>query len=254
MKRNNLTNFFIGLSGLAVIIAAWELASRLAGAKALVPPPSTVLNSILENKDLFIENTQATLVVAVLSFILAISAAFLVASAIALSSKANKALSPVVIASQAFPLVTIAPFLVYLFGPGNGFIIFFAAYITWFPAVIPFIHGLTRISPDRLALFQSAGASRWQIYKYLRLPSAVPYLLAGLRAAAALAFINAVVAEYSGATAGIGSIIILNTAGVVEQPPEILVGLALVSAVIGLAIAGIVYGTSKWKLKRYLEA
>lgn len=253
MRHNTLSNFFMAFSGLSIILIIWEFISRLVGANALVPPPTAVLSSVIENKDLFTENVQATLAVAIISFICAVSVAFLVASAIALSTKADRALSPVVIASQAFPIVTVAPFLIYLFGPGNGFIIFFAAYITWFPAVIPFIHGLTRVDPDRLAIFQSAGASRWQIYKYLRLPSAVPYLLAGIRAAAALAFINAIVAEYSGATAGIGSIIILNTAGVVEQPPEILVGLALVSAAIGLGIAATVYSFSKWRLRRYLE-
>lgn len=234
------------------VILFWELSTRLAGSGSLIPTFSSTVATIIENKSLFIDNTVATLVVAIISFVLAVVAAFIVASAIALSPLADKALSPIVIASQAFPIVTIAPFLLYIFGGGNIFIIFFAAYITWFPAVIAFIHGLTRVDPDKLALFQSADATRWQIYKLLRLPSAGPYLVTGLRAAAAFAFINAIVGEYSGATTGLGSIIILNTAGVVKQTPEVLVGIALVSAVIGLTFTWIVYTLSKWRLKRYI--
>lgn len=252
MKRKTVANLIFACSGLVLVLAIWEMASRLAGADALVPPPSAVFQAIIDNKEFFIENTGATLVVAIISFIGALVAAFTVASAIALSTKANKALSPLVIASQAFPIVTITPFLIAVLGGGNAYIIFFAGYITWFPAVIAFIHGLTKVNPDRLALFQTAGASRWQIYRHLRLPSAARYIVTGVRASAALAFVDAVVAEYGGASVGIGSVIILNTAGVVEQTPEVLVGFAVVSAAIGLIITFVAYGIAKRAMRRYL--
>jgi len=252
MKKKTLTNILFACSGLAVVLAVWEIAARAAGADTLVPSPSAVFGAIVDNWAFIWENARATLFIAIVSLILALIAAFVTASLIALSTKANKALSPIVIASQAFPIITIAPFLIAVFGGGNGFIIFFAAYITWFPAVISFIHGLTRVDPDRLALFQTAGATRWQVYRHLRLPSAARYIVAGIRAAAALAFVDAVVAEYGGATVGIGSVIILNTAGVVPQPPEILVGLAVVCAIIGLTITFVAYGLARRVMRPWL--
>lgn len=252
MKNKALTNILFACSGLVVVLAAWEIASRVAGANAAVPAPSVVFGAIADNWAFIWENTKATLYVALVSFALALIAAFATASIIALSAKANRALSPIVIASQAFPIVTIIPLLVVLFGKGNAFTIFFAAYITWFPAVISFIHGLTKVDPDRLALFQTAGATRWQIYRHLRLPSAARYIVAGIRASAALAFVDAIVAEYNFAAVGIGSVIILNTAGVVEQPADLLVGLAVVSAITGLTITFVAHVLAKRVMRPWL--
>lgn len=252
MKNKTLTNILLACSGLAVVLVIWEIAARIAGADAAIPAPSAVFSAIADNWAFIWENTKATLTIAVVSLILALVAAFVTASLIALSTKANKALSPIVIASQAFPIVTITPLLIVLFGKGDAFTIFFAAYITWFPAVISFIHGLTKVDPDRLALFQTAGATRWQVYRYLRLPSAARYIVAGVRASAALAFVDAIVAEYNFASVGIGSVMILNTAGIVEQPADILVGLAVVSAIAGLTITFVTYGLAKRVMRPWL--
>lgn len=254
MKSKTVTNILFACSGLAVVLVIWEIASRIAGADAAVPAPSVVFGAIADNRSFIWENTRATLVIALVSLVLALLATFVTASVIALSTRADKVLSPIVIASQAFPIITITPLLVVIFGKGDMFTIFFAAYITWFPAAISFIHGLTKIEPDRLALFQTAGATRWQVYRYLRLPSATRYIVAGIRASAALAFVDAIVAEYNFAAVGIGSVIILNTAGVVKQPADVLVGFAVVSAVIGLAITFVSYGLARRTMSRWLVA
>lgn len=252
MKNKILTNVLFACSGLVIVLTSWEVASRMAGPNASIPAPSVVFSAIEDNWAFIWQNAHSTLFVAVVSLVLALIVAFITASIIALSTKANKALSPIVIASQAFPIVTITPLLIVIFGKGDAFTIFFAAYITWFPAVISFIHGLTKVDPDRLALFQIAGANRWQVYRYLRLPSAARYIVAGIRASAALAFVNAVVAEYNFAMIGIGSVIILNTAGVVEQPADVLVGLAVVCAIIGLIITFASHSLARRSMYRWL--
>ncbi|MCJ7626322.1 MAG: ABC transporter permease subunit, partial [Anaerolineaceae bacterium] len=102
------------------------------------------------------------------------------------------------------PLVAVAPLLTLWLGFGVVPKIIITALLTFFPVLVNILSGLQRIDPTLMDLFRSWNASRWEIFLNLRLPSTLPYLFAALKISAPLALIGAVVAEWTGASGGLG--------------------------------------------------
>ena len=119
----------------------------------------------------------------------------------------EKVLSPYLVASQAVPIVAIAPLLVIWFGPGMFSKVLICALIVFFPVLVNTMVGL-RAVPDNLRdLMRSLRATRWQTLRHLEIPAALPVLLGGLRIGATLSVIGAVVGEFVGADRGLGFLI-----------------------------------------------
>jgi putative hydroxymethylpyrimidine transport system permease protein len=129
-------------------------------------------------------------------------------SAMALSLMAwrggRRWLLPLLLVSQAIPVFAIAPLLTLWFGFGMASKVVMATLIIFFPVATAFYDGLRRTEPGWLDLAQSMGASRGAVLWRLRVPAALPALASGLRVAAAVAPIGAVVGEWVGASAGLG--------------------------------------------------
>jgi NitT/TauT family transport system permease protein len=129
-------------------------------------------------------------------------------SLVALSPGVQRVLSPYIIASQAMPKLALAPLFVLWFGFGIMPKALIAALIAFFPLFENTLTGLQEVEPEAVELFRMLGANRWQSFRKLRLPNAVPYLFAGLRVAIVLSVVGAVVGEYVGASRGLGALII----------------------------------------------
>jgi NitT/TauT family transport system permease protein len=132
------------------------------------------------------------------------AAAMLLGYALAKSSLLEKFLAPYVVASQAVPTVAIAPLLVIWFGPGLLSKVLVCALIVFFPILINTVVGVRSVPEDLRDLMRSLQASRWQTFRLLELPAALPVLLGGFRIGATLAVIGAVVGEFVGADRGLG--------------------------------------------------
>ena len=115
---------------------------------------------------------------------------------------------PFIIAFQALPKVALAPLLVIWFGLGYDGKIYITAIITFFPVLVSAIAGTHAVDPDRLDLAKSCNASQIQILHKIVIPSALPFLFAGLNVASALAVLGAIVGEFVGARAGLGMLLI----------------------------------------------
>ena len=126
-------------------------------------------------------------------------------------------LSPYLVASQSVPIVAIAPLLVIWFGSGLTSKVLVCALITFFPTLISTIVGLRNVDTDLRDLMRSLRASRWQMFKLLELPAALPVLFGGLKLSAILAVVGAVVGEFVGADVGLGFLINL-ARGVLDTP------------------------------------
>jgi putative hydroxymethylpyrimidine transport system permease protein len=113
-------------------------------------------------------------------------------------------LLPLLVASQAVPVFALAPILVLWFGYGIASKVAMATLIIYFPVVASFYDGLRRTEPGWLDLARTMNGSRWRVLRYVRIPAALPSLGSGLRVAAAVAPIGAVVGEWVGASAGLG--------------------------------------------------
>jgi NitT/TauT family transport system permease protein len=122
---------------------------------------------------------------------------------------AERAFMPYVIASQAVPIVALAPIISAAYGRGSTSVIIIAVYLTFFPVTVAQARGLRSPDPRSLELMRSLAASRWQIYRKVRLPASVPYLFTALKVAAAAAIVGAIIGEGPGGVQeGLGRAII----------------------------------------------
>jgi NitT/TauT family transport system permease protein len=147
---------------------------------------------------------------------------------------AERAFVPYVVASQTIPIVALAPMIVYAFGPSVASVVIIATYLTFFPVTIAMIRGLRSPDPRALELMRSYAASRWDVYRKVRLPASLPYLFTALKIAATAAIVGAIIGEGPGGIPdGLGRAII-NFNQYYITGPEKLWGAILVSAALGI--------------------
>jgi NitT/TauT family transport system permease protein len=152
----------------------------------------------------------------------------------------ERALSPYIVASQAVPIVAIAPLLVIWFGSGLLSKVLISALIVFFPILINTMVGVRSVEPDLRDLMRSLRATRWQMFAKLEVPSALPVLLGGLKIGATLSVIGAVVGEFAGAERGLGFLISLSNNALYDTPQMFVAILALVVMALGL-YGGVAY-------------
>ena len=146
----------------------------------------------------------ATLGETLLGFVTGCALAFTLGTVIALSRNVEYYLYPIIIMFQAMPKVALAPLILVWFGLGLTSKVVSAALIAFFPLMVNTIVGLRSADEDRVNLMRSLAASRWQIFRMLQLPNAMPYIFAGLEIAMIFSLIGAIVAELVGAERGLG--------------------------------------------------
>lgn len=148
---------------------------------------------------------------------------------------AEQVLSPLIVVSQAVPIVALAPLLVIWFGSGTTSKVLVCALVVFFPLLTSVVVGLRSVAPDLVDLMRSLRASRWQTFIQLELPAALPVLLGGLKVGATLAVIGAVVGEFTGSDRGLG-FLIMQSRGLYDTA-QMFVGFGAL-ATIALALYG----------------
>lgn len=199
-----------GPLSLAVGLALWEAAARLSGLPAyILPGPGAVarrLGTVLADGWL-LRHTAVTLGEVLGGLALGLVVATTLGYLIAKSPLLERVLTPYIVASQAVPIVAIAPLLVLWFGVGLRSKVLISALIVFFPLLINTVLGLRSVEPDLRDLMRSLRATRWQLLLKLEVPAALPVWLGGLRVGATLAVVGAVVGEFVGADRGLGFLI-----------------------------------------------
>ncbi len=178
----------------------------------VVPPPSEVLERILDDPAFFWREGGWTLYEATLGLLLGSSFALALAVAMAHSRLTERALFPLAIIIKVTPIVAVAPVLVIGFGFGTTPKILVAALLSFFPMLVNAMTGFRDVNPGALEFMRSLRASPWQLFWKLRLPSALPYLFAALKITYPLALIGAVVAEWFTGDRGLGLVIFVANA------------------------------------------
>ena len=185
--------------------AAGSCAARLGWVEDyLLPAPSEVARALVEDRDVLLPDAWVTAQEVLLGFALALAAGLAVAVSLHLSPMLRRALYPIVVASQAVPVVVIAPILVIWFGFGMGPKLIVIALICFFPIVVNTLDGLRAVDRDQVAHAATLGAGRWDLFRRLELPASLPYLFSGAKIAVAVAVIGAVFGELVGSDAGLG--------------------------------------------------
>ena len=188
-----------------VLLAAWEAYVHASGIRPTVlPAPSRVLTEGWRYRDLLWMHTLPTLGETALGFATALTLGTACAVAIDFSPAARRLLYPTLVASQTIPLVAVAPLLVVWFGFGLAPKVIVVALVTFFPVTVGWVDGFASAERGAANLLRSMGAGRWQVFRLVRLPGALPAFFSGLRIAITYAVVSAIFAEYVGARRGLG--------------------------------------------------
>ncbi|MFL5423583.1 MAG: ABC transporter permease [Myxococcales bacterium] len=195
---------------LVASFAVWEGAVRALRVPAFILPPPSQIGAALYRgalSGIYLHHFWITLAETLLGFVAGATVAFLFGTVIAASRPAEYFLYPYIVMFQSMPKVALAPLIIVWFGLGLGSKVVSAALIAFFPLLVNTIVGLRSADEDRVDLMRSLGATQMQIFWMLRLPSALPFLMAGLEVAMVFALVGAIVAEFVGSEAGLGMLI-----------------------------------------------
>ncbi len=194
----------------AVLIAFWQWYVDANDIRpSTLPSPGRVLSEGWRFRDQLWDNAKPTLKETFFGFSLSVLIGSLFAVAIDFSSIVRRALYPVLVGSQTLPIIAIAPLMIIWFGFGLTPKIIVVVLVTFFPITVALSDGFKSAESEAMDLLGSMGASRWQVFRYVRLPSALPLFFSGLRISITYAVVGAVFAEYVGAKKGLGIFMLL---------------------------------------------
>lgn len=190
------------------ILVIWELGVQVWDIpKWQLPSPSAIGQELAASRSLLLEHTLVTLEEIVLGFIAALASGLVLATAIAYSRILERSVYPIVIASQTVPIIAIAPLLLIWVGYGIAPKVIVVALICFYPIAVNTVDGLKAVDPDMVNMMKTLGASRWQVFTKLQMPTAMPYMFSGIKVGISVSVIAAVIGEWVGASAGLGYLI-----------------------------------------------
>ncbi|WNN42883.1 ABC transporter permease [Winslowiella toletana] len=193
-----------GLTVFAGFILLWWLITFTDIPAFLLPSPLAVALALWNGHAFLLHHTLITAAEMLSGLLLGVLLGAMLALAMTFSSWLQRWLMPVVVTSQAIPVFALAPLLVLWFGFGISAKVAMAVLVIFFPVVSTFFDGLRQVNNDYLDLARTMGASRWAQLRHVRLMAALPAFGSGLRMAAAVAPIGAIIGEWVGSAEGLG--------------------------------------------------
>jgi NitT/TauT family transport system permease protein len=190
-------------------------------------------------------HTLATGYETILAFLLSVAVGVPVAVCLVSSRSVERAAYPLLVASQAVPKVVIAPLLTIWFGFGLAPKVYVAFLIAFFPIVVSTVVGLRSVPPELIHLGRSMGFNAMQMLLKIRLPHALPSMFGGMQVAIALSLVGAIVGEFTGASAGLGYLLIV-TIGTLDTV-AMFAGI-LASIVLGVVLFSAVVWIERWAI------
>ncbi|HLI51285.1 MAG TPA: ABC transporter permease [Thermomicrobiaceae bacterium] len=219
---------------LVLLVVAWEIAVRLSQTPAwILPPPSKISAALADNWRVLLHHSWVTLEETLIGLGLSFACGVATATVIASSRSIERSVYPIVVASQAIPIIALAPILLIWFGYGLAPKVIVILLFCFFPITVNTIDGFRAVDQEQVDLLRSLGASRWFILRTVRLPSALPYVLSGTRIAAAVSVVGALVGEWVGSSAGLGYYMIRSASAFATDK---VFAAILITAVIGIAL------------------
>jgi NitT/TauT family transport system permease protein len=231
------------------IVGAWSGAVSLFKIPAyLLPPPGAVFLRLFTDAGILWSNALVTLTEIVLGFGLTLVTAIPLGLVIALSLVARQILYPPIVLLQLVPKIAVAPLFLVWLGFGMESKVLLTILMTFFPLLIASISGFQILDTRYLYLTKSMGASVWQTFWYLRVPSALPVIFSGIKASATIAATAAIVAEFVGANEGLGYVLLRGTSTMdLELTFAVLVVLTLIGIVINYAVEFSEWAMTPWQ-------
>jgi NitT/TauT family transport system permease protein/putative hydroxymethylpyrimidine transport system permease protein len=222
---------------LAALIGIWELYVDLKGStfSSILPAPHQVADSLYTDRSLLWSNFGVTAQEVLLGILVACAAGLVLAVAIHFSQTFRRAAYPLVIASQAVPVVILAPVLAFWLGFGILPKLVVVALVSFFSVVVTTLAGLSSVDPDLMKLMRTFDAPRLRTFWHVEVPTALPGVFTGAKIAVAVSVIGAVFAEWNGSNSGLGYLILVSI-------PQLLSARAMAAVVILSLFAIVLFG------------
>jgi ABC-type nitrate/sulfonate/bicarbonate transport system permease component len=213
---------------LALVVLAWQgIASIPSIDNLTLASPVETWHSLVDDRSLLFDEAGITFVEVLLGLAISIVLGFALAVVMHLVRPLRDAAYPLLLASQAIPLLVLSPLFVLAFGYGIGPKLAIVALICFFPIVVNMLDGLGSVPDDLLKLMRSLGATRWERLWKVELPSSLPAFFTGVKIAATVSVIGAVFGEWAGADRGLGRLVLL--ANNQLQTPRVYAGTVLLT-------------------------
>jgi len=193
---------FIALSALILIWQIISMSDLVPG--YMLPSPVRVTAAFAADFPLLMRHLWRTLLEAAAGLAMAVAASFVLAITMDANRFLRQSLTPLLLLTQTMPTIAIAPLLILWMGYGVAPKIALVFLVCFFPMTIGLLGAFSRADTDAINLLRSMGASRRQIYQYIKLPQGLPAFFSGLKIAGSYSIIGAVIAEWLGGDAGLG--------------------------------------------------
>jgi len=231
------------------LLALWQAVVIISGAPPyILPAPLAVAEAWARRPELFLHHGAITMAEILLGLLFGLVLGVTSALLMAYFRPARQWLLPVLVVSQAVPVFALAPILVLWVGYGIASKVVMATLIIYFPVTAAFHDGLRRTEPGWVELARTMNGSRWAIMRHIRIPAALPALGSGLRVAAAVAPIGAIVGEWVGSSSGLGYLMLhANARMQIDVMFAALATLALLAIALYFTIDYSVRHTIKWQ-------
>jgi len=218
----------------------------------LLPGPGAVFSRLVSDSSLLWSHSQVTLIEILLGFGLTIVTAIPLGLLIALSALAKQVVYPPIMLMQLVPKIAVAPLFLVWLGFGLESKILLTVLMTFFPLLLASISGFMILDDRLLYLTKSMGASRWDTFRYLRFPAALPVIFSGIKTSATIAATAAIVAEFVGANKGLGYVLLRGTS---TMDIELVFAVLVVLTIVGIAINYLVefseWAMTPWQRAKY---
>ena len=205
LHRELLVSVAAPVGLILVVLVGWQVYVWLSDIRPqTLPGPIRIVRESVESAGSVWEHSLVTMSEVAAGFAISIACAIALGILLDLSSAVRRALYPLIVASQAVPIPVVAPLMIVWFGFGVTPKIIVIGLFTFVPIVLGFAAGLAATERPATDLMRTFGATRWQMYRHVKIPAALPDLFTGLRIASIYAVLGAIFGELAGATEGLG--------------------------------------------------
>lgn len=209
MTRGKLVDAVYAVATFVVVIAVWQYAVWALGiASYFIPSPLDIARALVEGRQLYATNFLTTLGCTIAAFILAFVPGVILGTLVSEIRFFERTLYPLLVAVQSMPRIALAPIIIVWFGFGPSSKIVLGAISAFFPVFLNTVHGMGTVDPEQIALMRSLRATPLQIFRKVKLPNALPFLLAGANIGIIFAILAVIVGEFLGANQGMGFLIV----------------------------------------------
>lgn len=234
---------------IAVLGLGWYFVAEVSGLSAFIlPSPVEAVRAGWETRDLLLNAVGTTLLATGIGLVFALTAGVGLAALMDFWPLAHRALYPILVVSQTIQILAIAPILIIWFGFGMTPTVLIVVLFCFFPLVINTADGLTSTKPELIALLKAMGASKWQIWRMVRLPSALPSFFSGLRLAVTYSVVAATIGEWVGGSPGLGLYLLRSKNALATD--QVFIAM-LITSLLSIALFMLVYGIERISLPWY---